>query len=42
VQALPFTILVFPNPTIEGMAIVVMDDITKDTMEFLICACDEL
>ncbi len=41
-QALPFAILVFPNPPVEVAAIVVTDGITKDTMEFLICTCEEL
>jgi hypothetical protein len=39
VQTLPFAVLVFPNPPVEVTAIVVMDGVSKDTMEFLIRSC---
>jgi hypothetical protein len=34
VQALPFAVFVFPNPPVEVKAIVVMDGVSEDTMEF--------
>ena len=42
VQTLPFAVLVFPNPPIEVTAIVVMDGVPKDTMEFPIRSCEAL
>ena len=42
VQTLPFAVLVFPNPPVEVTAIVVMDGVSKDTMELLIHSCEAL
>ena len=42
VQTLPFVVLVFPNPPVEVMAIVVMDGVSKDTMELSIRSCEAL
>jgi hypothetical protein len=42
VQLLPFAVLVFPDPPIEVTAIVVMDGVSKDTMEFPIRSCENL
>ena len=42
VQTLPFAVLVFPNPPVEVTAIVVMDGVSKDTMELSIRSCEAL
>ena len=42
VQALPFAVLVLHNPPVKMMAIVVMDGVAKDIMEFPICSCEDL
>jgi hypothetical protein len=42
VQTLPFAVLVFPNPPVKVTAIVVMDGVSKDTMEFPIRSCEAL
>jgi hypothetical protein len=42
VQPLPFAVLVFPYPPVEVTAIVVMDGVSKDTMELLICSREDL
>jgi hypothetical protein len=39
---LPFAVLVFPYPRVEVTAIVVMDSVSKDTMELLICSHEDL
>ena len=41
-QALPFAVFVFPNPPVEVTAIVVMDGVSEDTMEFPIRSCEDL
>ena len=41
-QTLPFAVLVFSNPPVKVTAIVVMDGVPKDTMEFPICSCEAL
>jgi hypothetical protein len=41
-QTLPFAVLGFPNPPVEVTAIVVMDGVPKDTMEFPIRSCEAL
>ena len=41
-QALPFAFFVFPNPPVEVTAIVVMDGVPKDTMEYPIRSCEDL
>jgi hypothetical protein len=41
-QTLPFAVLLFPNPPIKVTAIVVMDGVSKDTMEFPIRSCEAL
>jgi hypothetical protein len=42
VKALPFAVFVSPNPSVEVMAIVVMDGVSEDTMEFPIRSCEDL
>jgi hypothetical protein len=42
VQLLPFAVLIFPYPPIKETAIVVMDGVSKDTMELLICSREDL
>jgi hypothetical protein len=42
VQTLPFAVLVFPNPPVKVTAIVVMDGVSKDTMELSIRSCEAL
>jgi hypothetical protein len=42
VQALPFAVLLFPNPPVKVTAIVVMDGVSKDTMELPIRSCEVL
>ena len=41
-QTLPFVVLIFPNPPVKVTAIVVMDGVSKDTMEFPIRPCEAL
>jgi len=41
-KALPFAVFVSPNPPVEVTAIVVMDGVSKDTMEFPIRSCEAL
>jgi hypothetical protein len=41
-QTLPFAVLLFPNPPFKVTAIVVMDGVSKDTMEFPIHSCEAL
>jgi hypothetical protein len=42
VQPLPFAVLIFPYPPVKVMAIVVMDGVSKDTMELLIRSREDL
>jgi hypothetical protein len=42
VKALPFAVFVSPNPPVEVTAIVVMDGVSEDTMEFPIRSCEDL
>ena len=41
-QTLPFVVLVFPNPLVEVTAIVVVDGVSKDSMELSIHSCEAL
>ncbi len=42
VQPLPFAVLLFPYPPIKVTAIVVMDGVSKGTMELPICSLEDL
>jgi hypothetical protein len=41
-QPLPFVVLIFPYPPIKVMAIVVINGVSKDTMELSIHSCEDL